>query len=155
MLKYLGGAALALALTAPAFAAPVEVVTKVMAEKRTTAPDGTTRIALAPAGRITPGDRVVYQISYRNTGAQPVSDFVVTNPLPSEMTYIAVAGNSAAPEMSVDGTTFAPLAALRVKLAGGGSRAAIASDVRILRWRIARPLAAGTAGQVSFSAMLR
>lgn len=150
MIGILESAALAAAL-----AAPVEVVTKVMAETRTTAADGSTRIALTPAGRVTPGDRVVYQISYRNTGGEPVRDFVVTNPLPTAMQYVAAAGGSAAPEMSLDGTNFAPLATLRVKLAGGASRVAMAGDVRVLRWRIAKPIAPGAQGQVSFTAVLR
>ncbi|MEI9849933.1 MAG: hypothetical protein WDN24_02540 [Sphingomonas sp.] len=66
-----GASAALLAAALPAAAQPVELVTRVLVETREAARDGTTRIVLAPAARVTPGNRVVYQISYRNTGPRP------------------------------------------------------------------------------------
>lgn len=155
LLRYGLCAALAVATAMPALAAPVELVTKVMTEQRTAAKDGTTQVALAPAGRVTPGDRIVYQIAYRNTGTQPISDFVVSNPLPKDVAYMAPAAGSPAPDLSVDGSTFGSLAVLRVKGPNGALRPATAADVKAVRWRLAEPLAAGSHGQFAFRAVLK
>jgi len=144
------GAAMALfCIAAPAIAQPVAITTKVMVETRKPAPDGTTRIVLMPAARVTPGDRVVYQISYRNSGAQPARDLVIANPVPAGLVYAGVANGTPAPELSVDGTRFGTLAQLSVR-----GRPATAADVRVVRWRVAS-LAGGTTGQVSYRATLK
>ena len=62
---------------------------------------------------------------------------------------------SAAPELSVDGKTYGPLASLRVATATGTTRAATADDVTHVRWRLARPITAGAQGQLAFEAVLR
>ena len=151
--KYVICAALAVALASPAFAA-VEVVAKVLTEKRIAAADGTTRIALSPADRVTPGDTVVYQLAYHNNGTKPVDDLVLSNPVPRDLEYRAPAGGSPAPDLSVDGATFGQLGTLKVKSATG-TRAATAGDVRVVRWRLPQPVAPGSRGQVSFQAVLK
>jgi uncharacterized repeat protein (TIGR01451 family) len=157
IMRILNGLCAALAVTAamPVLAAsPVQVVTKVMAEQRSAAADGTTRIALVPAAHVTPGDRVVYQIDYRNSGAQAIDNFVVSNPLPQGIAYLSPAAGSPEPELSVDGSTYAPLAVLKVS-GPKGVRPATLGDVKSVRWRLAQPLAAGGHGAFAFRAMLR
>ena len=56
---------------------------------------------------------------------------------------------------SVDGKTFGPLSTLRVATADGKSRAAAPADVRVVRWRLAQPVAPGGEGQVAFRALLK
>ncbi len=149
-------AMLAMLTVAPAIAAgPLEVTAKVMVEVKQRAADGTTRIALVPAARVVPGDRVVFQLAYRNTGGQPLADIVLDNPVPAAIAYRAPAEGSAAPELSVDGRTYGPLAVLRVALPGGGTRAAASEDVKHVRWRLARPLPAGASGRLAFQAVLK
>ena len=146
----------ALALVAtPAIAAPVEVTARAMTEQRQAASDGTTRIALVPVGRITPGDRVVYQLAYRNAGALPARDVVIANPVPRDLVYAGPADGSAAPEVSVDGITFGLLSQLRTRGADGASRPAALADVRVVRWRIGNPVAPGGHGQLAFRAILK
>lgn len=147
--------ALAATVAVPAVAAPVTLVTKVLTEKRVAAKDGTTRVDLKATGHAVPGDKLVYQIAYSNTGTQPVKDFVLSNPLPKGVNYVAPADGSSAPELSVDGSTFGSLAALRVKGPDGALRPASSDDVKVVRWRLAQPLAPGAAGQVAFRAVLR
>ena len=142
--RYTFCAAIAVAAAVPAIAEPVQITNQVMSEKHIAASDGTTRIELVPAARVTPGDKLVYQITYGNTGSQPVSDFVVSNPIPKGVAYLAV-----------DGTTFGSLAALRVKDPNGALRPADASDVKAVRWRLTQPLAAGSHGQFAYEAMLK
>jgi uncharacterized repeat protein (TIGR01451 family) len=144
---------LVLANAAPA-APAVEIRTSVLAEKRTSAADGTTRVALVAAGRVTPGDRVVYRIAYRNNGKQAASGLVIANPVPAAMQYAGPSDGSPAPELSIDGQTFGPLSALKVR-SGAVVRAATAADVRVVRWRLTQPVAAGAGGQVSFRAILK
>ena len=148
-------AALAVAGAVPAIAGPVDLVTKVLTEKRVAAKDGTTHVDLKATGHAVPGDRLVYQIAYRNSGTQPVKDFVLSNPLPQGVNYVAPADGSPAPELSVDGSTFGSLAALRVKDPNGAYRPAGSDDVKIVRWRLSQPLNPGAAGQVAFRAVLR
>ncbi|VXC33208.1 DUF11 domain-containing protein [Sphingomonas sp. 8AM] len=137
----------ALAAASPALAAgPLQVASKVMVEARQRAADGTTRIALVPAHRVVPGDRVVFTLAYRNTGAQPLADLVFDNPVPSGVAYRAPAPNSPAPELSVDGRRYGTLAQL----------GAVEPDaVTHVRWRLARPLAPGASGTFAFQAVLK
>ncbi|MCD2324384.1 DUF11 domain-containing protein [Sphingomonas sp. IC-56] len=143
-----------LVAAAPAIAGPVEIQSTVLAEKRAAAADGTTRVSLVPAGRVTPGDRVVYQIEYRNNGKQAAGGLVIANPVPAAMQYVSPAEGSLAPELSVDGTTFGPLSTLKVR-DRGAVRPAVAADVRVVRWRIAQPVAPGARGSVAFRAVLK
>lgn len=137
------------AAAAPAAAAPLTLETRILAERRVAAPDGTTRIALAPATRAGPGDPVVVEVRYRNTGRQPLGGVVIANPVPPGLAYRS-ARTGPAPELSVDGRSFGPLASLRV-----GSRAATLSDVTHVRWRLPDPVTAGGGGEFAFQAVVR
>jgi uncharacterized repeat protein (TIGR01451 family) len=149
--------AAALVVSGEAYAAngPLVVESSVLAEQRQAAPDGTVKVSLVPAAKVVPGDKVVFVLSYRNTGAQPIGELVLSNPLPRGLAYRGPAAGSPAPELSVDGRTFGALSVLRVTGGGGVQRQANADDVRHVRWRLAQPLKAGAKGQLSFQATLR
>lgn len=134
---------------------PLQVASKIFVEARSAAADGTVRTTLVAANRAVPGDRVVFVLAYRNAGTQALDNIVFNNPLPAAIAYRAPAQGSAAPEVSVGGKTYGALAALRVPVAGGGSRAATASDVTHVRWRLSGSLAAGGQGQFAFQAVLK
>jgi len=143
-----------LLMAVPAYAQAVTVETRLYLETYVTAKDGAIERKLAPAATVTPGDRLVYVVTYRNGSRQPVTDFVVTNPVPM---HVAFAGEeSPGAEMSVDGgKNWGALTALRIANANGTTRAARRDDVTHLRWRIAQPIAAGGEGQVTFKARLK
>lgn len=148
----------AAAVTAPAFAntaSPLEVASKIFVEQKSVAADGTVRTALVPANRTVPGDRIVFVLAYRNTGAQSLGNLVFDNPLPAGVAYRAPAAGSVAPELSVDGKTYGTLGSLRMPVAGGGTRPATNADVTHVRWRLAGSLAAGGKGQFAFQATLK
>jgi len=149
--------ALAAALvTAPAYAGgPIQVSSKVMVEKKVAAKDGTTSVTLAPTKKVVPGDKVVFVLDYRNTGAQPISNLVLDNPVPQQLAYRSPAQGSPTPEVSVDGKTYGELATLRVRTAAGGQRPASPDDVTNVRWRLASPVTAGAHGQFAFQAVLK
>jgi hypothetical protein len=102
---------------------------------------------LAPARRLSRGDRVVYVLGWtRQAGG---GGFVVTNPLPRSVAYQGSA--RADEEVSVDGgQNWGRLGSLRI-----GNRLALAEDVTHVRWRIAPPLAARGSGRIAYSAIVR
>lgn len=147
--------ALALALAMPAQAAsPLQVTSHILVERRVAAPDGTTRIVTAATGRHAPGDRLVVELVYRNTGRRPIADLILADPVPAALAYRAPGEGSPPPELSVDGVHFAPLGELVVAVPGGARRATL-DDVVAVRWRLADALAAGAGGTLSFHAVLR
>ena len=77
---------LLLAAIAPtqAFAANQVVLdNSVFLERATTDANGKQRISLEEPKVVVPGDRLVFVLNYRNSGAQPADKFVITNPMPS------------------------------------------------------------------------
>lgn len=147
----LGTTGMAAAVAAP----PLTVSSELLVEKRVAAADGTTRIMLVPPTRVVPGDRVVFSLRYRNTGTQPIANVVLANPVPAGVAYRAPGNGSPAPDVSVDGRTFGPLAALRMPASGARTRAATADDVTSVRWQLPQPIAPGGQGQLTFQAVLR
>ena len=142
-------------LATPALAAdPLQVTNRTLVERRVAAADGMTRIVASAKGRAAPGDRLVVELAYRNTGQRPIADLVLADPVPAALAYRAPAPGTPAPEVSVDGTRFAALADLVVARPGGG-RPATADDVVAVRWRLPGALAAGASGTLSFHAVLR
>jgi hypothetical protein len=139
----------------PAAAAGVSITSSVMAQQRSTAPDGTTRVSLVPASRVVPGDRVVFQLAYANGEPRAVDNLVLNNPVPEHLAYRGPMAGSPAPEVSVDGKTFAPLSALKVSEPSGAVRAARADEVTHVRWRIASAVPAGATGKLGFEATLK
>lgn len=139
------GGLLLIATAVPAWAGPLEITSEVRAERHVAAADGTTRVALVPARRVGPGDRVVFALHYRNAGGQPLGDVVLANPVPRGIVYRAPAVGTPEPEVSVDGTHYGQLVALRI-----GNRAAVPADVVAVRWRLANPLAARATGTLAF-----
>lgn len=118
---------------------------------RTIEEDGSSKTVLEPPNQVIPGDRLVFSTRYTNTSAEPVDDFVVTNPLPAA---VALAEDGSF-EVSVDGgKTFGPLASLSFTLEDGATRPAELADVTHVRWTIAR-LAPGEQGSLSYFAVIR
>ena len=141
-----------LALLAPAAAMaaePVSLTSKVFVERVKPGADGKPVTVREEPGVVTPGDKLAFVLSYRNSGAQPATGFTLTNPIPPSVTFVGTEDSSAA--VSVDGgKSWGPLASLKVVNADGTSRPAVAADVTHIRWSLGRPIAAGTGGELSF-----
>ncbi|RZM23816.1 MAG: DUF11 domain-containing protein, partial [Sphingomonas sp.] len=97
------------AAVASAAAGPLQVTSSIMVEARSAAPDGTTRVTLVKPSRVTPGDKVIFVLAYRNSGAQPLANVVLDNPLPRQIAYRSANPGSPAPDVSVDGKTYGSL----------------------------------------------
>jgi len=140
----------ALLMPSAAFAQnQVALTSDVLVERTTTAPDGTTRVALEPPGIVTPGDKIVFVLRYNNASGSPAADFVVTNPIPDSVQFEGA--ESANAVYSVDGgQNWGALAALSVRQPDGSSRVATPADVTHVRWRFAQPIPAGQSGELRF-----
>lgn len=132
----------------------VALSSNVLVERTTTDANGTARTSLEAPGIVTPGDRLVFVLSYRNNAASPATDFVATNPIPESVSYAGT--ESAGSVLSVDGgRTWGDLAALSIRNADGTSRPATLADVTHVRWRIVQPIPAGGGGELRFRGVVK
>jgi uncharacterized repeat protein (TIGR01451 family) len=141
-----------LALLAPVAAMAandVSLTSKVYVERVKPGPSGKPVTVREEPGVVTPGDRLVVVLGYRNRGAAPATGFTLTNPIPASVAFTGSDDSSAS--VSVDGgKTWGALAALKVVAADGTSRPAVPADVTHIRWSFSQPIAAGSGGELSF-----
>lgn len=132
---------------------PIELAGDVKVVKTTTNQAGDTETTYSAPDMVVPGDRLLFSTGFRNTGSQPVENFVVTNPLPTAVRL----ADDADPDMivSVDGgKIWGTLGSLTVTLEDGSTRAAQHSDVTHVRWTLA-VVAPGESGRVEYPAIIR
>ncbi|MDJ0643202.1 MAG: hypothetical protein QNJ15_10315 [Erythrobacter sp.] len=148
-----------LLLTGPATAQesaaqnPVTLAGDVMAVKTVTDETGTERTELVEPTKIVPGDRLIFGTDYSNNGTEEVTDFVVTNPLPSAVRLAP----DADPDLvvSVDGAqSWGTLAQLKVTDETGATRTATHADVTHVRWTLPS-IAPGESGRLEYPAIIR
>jgi uncharacterized repeat protein (TIGR01451 family) len=140
----------ALLVPATAFAADnVSLTSKVFVERVKPGVDGKPVTVREEPGVVTPGDKLVFVLGYRNGGAEPATGFTLTDPIPLSIAFVGSDDQSAI--VSVDGgKSWGALASLKVVKADGTSRPAVAADVTHIRWSFSRPIAAGSRGELSF-----
>ena len=153
-----------LALSFAAFAAMVqagprlEMHGQVLAEKMTVNALGETVRDLRPAGKVLPGDTLVYAIIYRNVGDAASDKVSINVSIPDEVEYVAgwVEGSDAKPEVSMDrGVNYAPLEQLTETNADGSRRSLLPQDVTNLRWELPLVVQPGEAGKVMYRARVK
>ncbi|MEO1202875.1 MAG: hypothetical protein AAFX10_09215 [Pseudomonadota bacterium] len=134
----------------------LEITTVVEKEVVVETDNGEERVERVIADVVTPGERVIYTITFRNVGTEPAGNVVITNPIAESLTYVAGSATSegATVEFSIDGgQSFAPASQLRV-VDGGIERPATTRDYTHVRWVMQTELAVGADGQMSFAADL-
>ena len=145
------------ALLSPAAVMAANSVTlesKAFVERTTTDADGKPKVVLEAPKLVVPGDRLVFVLAYKNVGAQPATDFVVTNPIPQAVAYSGFEGAPAI--VSVDGgKSWGPLASLKIAQADGTLRDAQPADVTHVRWTFAKAIPAGQEGKLSFRGVVK
>lgn len=148
-------ALIALFAAAPAAAAgDVSLASEVLVERVKQEADGRTVTVREKPGVVTPGDKLVFLLSYRNTGDAAAEGFVVTNPIPDAVAFAGA--DSAGAVFSVDGgKSWGALQALQVARPDGTSRPAAPADVTHVRWSFAEAIPAGKDGQLSFRGVVR
>jgi uncharacterized repeat protein (TIGR01451 family) len=115
-------------------------------------------VKLIPADRVVPGDRVIYTLEVRNTGATMLDAPVVTHPVPEHMRYVAdsAVGPGAEVSYSVDGGhSFERAENLKVPGADGRLRPAVAADYTDIRWQLKNALKANSVAFVRFRAVVK
>lgn len=146
-----------IALFAPAAALAADDVrlsSQIFVERTKQGPDGKPTIVEEEPAVVTPGDRLVFRLAYRNAGSAPATGFSVTNPIPDAVGFTAASDEGAV--YSVDGgKSWGPLASLKVAQADGTSRPAQPADVTHIRWAFAQPIAAGAGGELSFRGVVK
>lgn len=114
---------------------------------------GKTTMRLEPPKLVTPGDRLVFVLDYKNQGTAPATGFTVTNPVPAAVSYTDASTGAV---VSADGgKSWGQLAALKVLGADGQPRAATAADVTHIRWTLAQAVPAGQGGKLQFRGVVR
>jgi uncharacterized repeat protein (TIGR01451 family) len=155
------GALLALSLAASASGqvpgGPLEIKSIAEVESRSVEA-GREVVKLVPADRVVPGDRVIYTLEVRNTGATALDAPTVTHPVPEHMRYVAdsAVGPGAEVSYSVDGGhSFARAENLNVQGPDGGMRPAVAADYTDIRWQLKNSLKANSVAFVRFRALVK
>jgi uncharacterized repeat protein (TIGR01451 family) len=113
---------------------------------------------LIPADRVAPGDRVLYTLEVRNTGAAPIATPVITYAIPEHMRYVAdsAVGPGAAVSYSVDaGRSFESADTLKVQGPDGRLRAAVAADYSDIRWQLKNSLKPNSVAFLRFRALVK
>jgi len=145
-------------LFAGAASAAVELNTEAATEIITTNEAGQEVTTRVPAGKVVPGDEVIYTIHFVNRGTEPASDVVIPTPIPDHMVFTKVedSPHSASVRMSTDGgSNYDSPRNLTVEDAEGQPRPAKASDFTHVRWVFQNSLEPGAEGSVSFRALLQ
>jgi len=142
--------AIALILPGTALAANnVSLSSDVFVERKVAKPNGTTALVLEQPRTVTPGDKLVFVVNYRNVGNAPATDFSVTNPLPKAVAFNGTADGTEI--VSVDGgKSWGPLSALTTPSEKGDVRPALMTDVTHVKWKFNRSLSAGSGGKLVF-----
>ena len=115
-------------------------------------------VKLIPADRVVPGDRVIYTLEVRNTGATALDAPIVTHPVPDHMRYVAdsAVGPGAEVSYSVDGGhSYERAENLKVPGVDGRLRPAVAADYTNIRWQLKNRLKANSVAFVRFRALVK
>ncbi|GAB5488829.1 MAG: hypothetical protein Pars2KO_23990 [Parasphingorhabdus sp.] len=148
----------------------IESLAQVERTEKDTNDNDVTKLYSPADVKVIPGDRLVFTNSYRNTGAVPVTGFVVNNPIHPAVSFTAVTEDWAL--VSVDGgKSFGKLVDLTVpsqpsepedNVAVEGNvtpalttRAAQPSDVTHIRWAFSKAIAAGASGKLQFRGIVK
>jgi len=131
----------------------ISLDSKVLVERVATDANGETVTTREEPNVVTPGDKLVFVLSYRNAGSEPVTGFVLTNPVPDSVAFGGTDDPTAV--VSVDGgKSWGALQSLSVVQPDGTSRAAQATDVTHVRWSFAQAVPSGAAGELTFRGMV-
>ena len=147
-------AALALATPSYALTASQTVEKEIVVQL----PDGTETLSREKADTVTPGERVVYTLSFTNDSTQPATDLILTMPVPKEVRYMEGSATdlNMVPVFSADGgTNFSTREQLQVLNNDGQFQAASSGDITHIRWTVPGPLAIGETDNLAFKGVLR
>jgi uncharacterized repeat protein (TIGR01451 family) len=145
------------ALSAPAAAFAADNVTlksDVFVERVKPGPGGKAVTVREAPTIVTPGDKLVFELTYRNEGGAPATGFALTDPIPQSVTFTG--SDSPGAVYSVDGgKSWGALASLKVANPDGTTRPAGPADVTHVRWAFSQAIPAGGSGKLSFRGIVK
>ena len=151
--------AVCVSASAPSWAdSPVELTAKAEIEVEIKKENGEIELRRVPAGKVIPGNDVIYTITARNTSGEPVGDVVITDPIPEHMTYRADSASGAETKITFsadNGASYDVPAELVIVEADGSVRPAAPSEYTHVRWQFTQELAPGASKSVRFHATLQ
>lgn len=112
----------------------------------------------AALAKVVPGDTVVFTNNYRNMTEEPISDIVITNPVPDHVVYLAgsASGEGTDVDFSVDrGKSYGKPNKLFVKNEKGKKVKATEVDYTHIRWTVRLNIDPGKGGFVSFKGKIK
>ena len=137
---------------------PIELTTVVESEIVEKNAQGNEVIKRVPAGKVVPGDEVIYTTRFKYNGEDPATDIVITNPIPQFTQYRigSASGDNTVIQYSVNnGQTFHSTDQLKVQDETGKEKAAEAEDYTDIRWTYRGELEKGDEGMVEFRVVLK
>jgi uncharacterized repeat protein (TIGR01451 family) len=152
-----------LALSAATFAFgaeayALEATQKVEKEITVTQEDGSVTTQRLSVDAVTPGEKIVYTVSFVNNDATPASNLILAMPVPPTVRFLEGSADreGAVVRYSTDGgSSFAAREELTRPAVGGGTRPASADDITHIQWQIEGPVPVGAQDEILFKARLR
>lgn len=142
--------------------APPPLVIEITAAKEIhTVKNGKPIVTTEPAGETVSGDVIIYTLTYKNQGREPLKGVKLVDPLPPDVVFVpgSVAGDKAAVTFSIDeGASFhAYPVKYKAALADGSSeeRKATPDMITHIRWTLDSAVKPGASGAVSFKAKVK
>ena len=140
-----------------AYAAGVEFSNKAEVDI-TVMKDGKKEVKRIAAKKVAPDGEVIYTTTFKNTIDKPISNIMVTNPIPTNMLFTAdsATGANTVITYSIDGgKTYDAPEKLTVAGKDGKQRPAQAADFTHIRWIYKGDLATGKSSDVGFKAKVK
>lgn len=131
----------------------VKITNSVKIEQVSQSDSGEPQVKLVDPDVFIPGGRLIFVTDYQNDGAEPATNFVVTNPLHSAVRL----ADDADPDLTVSadgGTVWGKLSELTVSSEDGSTVAASHDDVTHIRWTLAE-VAPGQSGRIKYPVIIR
>ncbi len=141
-----------------AHADDIKLVNQAFKEVAVVNAKGEKEFKLVEPGTVVPKDEILYITTFANTGDQPATDIVITNPLPNNSRYKAGSAFGAGTEISysVDGgKSYGTPETLKVSGSAGQTRAAGPDDYTHIRWVYTGELAPGAESTVTFRTIIK
>ena len=113
---------------------------------------------LVEPATVLPEDEILYIITFANTGDQPASNIIITNPIPNDSLYKqgSAFGAGTIIDFSVDGgKTYDKPENLTIKNAEGVEVVADVDQYTHIRWLYTEPLQPGQEGTVTFRTIIK
>jgi uncharacterized repeat protein (TIGR01451 family) len=134
----------------------IELKTVAESEQEYTNEAGQKAKRLVPAGKVVPGDEIVWTITAKNVCDKAADNIVIANPVPEQMSFVpnSALGVGADITYSLDGRDFKTPNALLVNDVSG-TRPARADEFRAVRWTYKAAFAPSATAFVRYRATVK